>query len=148
MALCGLSLHLGSLEGCKTPEQKLSFKQALLSPMVSMNAFHSANLFLFSRHHIPTNSIAPFSAYKYTHNPQFLQFLWWRAIALKMSAFQLCTVANLHLFFINSVNNTKLPCYTLPLMQHHSFFRNLPRLPAQQSSTQHVQVEKNFPCFN
>ena len=67
MALCGLSLHLGSLEGCKTPEQKLSFKQALLSPMVSMNAFHSANLFLFSHHHIPTNSIAPFSAYKITH---------------------------------------------------------------------------------
>ena len=95
MALCGLSLHLGSLEGCKTPEQKLSFKQALLSPMVSMNAFHSANLFLFSRHHIPTNSIAPFSAYKYTHNPQFLQFLWWRAIALEMSAFKLYTVANL-----------------------------------------------------
>ena len=67
MALCGLSLHLGSLEGCKTPEQKLSFKQALLSPMVSMNAFHSANLFLFSCHHIPTNSIAPFSANKYIH---------------------------------------------------------------------------------
>ena len=62
MTLCGLSLHLGSSEGCKTPEQKLSFKQALLSPMVSMNAFHSANLFLFSSHHIPTN-------------PQFLQFL-------------------------------------------------------------------------
>ena len=147
MALCGLSLHLGSLEGCKTPEQKLSFKQALLSPMVSMNAFHSANLFLFSCHHIPTNSIAPFSAYKYTQNPQFLQFLWWRAIALKMSAFQLCTVANLHLFFINSVNNTKLPCYTLPLMQHHSFFRNLPPLPAQQSSTQHELTEKIIPLF-
>ena len=99
-----------------------------------MNAFHSANLFLFSSHHIPTN-------------PQFLQFLWWRAIALKMSAFQLYTVANLHLFFINSVNNTKLPCYNLPLMQHHSFFWNLPRLPAQQSSTQHEQVEKKFSLF-
>ena len=145
MALCGLSLHLGSLEGYKTPKQKLSFKQALLSSMVSMNAFHSANLFLFSRHHIPTNSIAPFSAYKYTHNPQFLQFLWWRAIALKMSAFQLYT--QWPIYIINSVNNTKLHCYTLPLMQHHSFFRNLPRLPAQQSSTQHVQVEKQFSLF-
>ena len=60
-----------------------------------MNAFHSANSFLFSRHHILTYSIAPFSAYKYTHNPQFLQFLWWRAIALEMSAFKLYTVANL-----------------------------------------------------
>ena len=29
---------------------------------------------------------------------------------------------------INSVDNTKLPCYTLPPMQHHNFFRNLPPL--------------------
>ena len=46
------------------------------------------------------------------------------------------------IFIINSVNSTKLPCYTLPLMQHHSFFRNLPPLPAQQSSTQHELQEK------
>ena len=63
MAPWGLFLHLGSLEGYKTPEQKLSFKQALLSPTVSTNAFYLTNLFLFSCHHIPTNSIAPFSAY-------------------------------------------------------------------------------------
>ena len=86
----------GSLEGRKTPEQKLSFKQALLSHMLSTNAFQSANLFLFSHLHIPTNNKAPFSAYKYTHNPQFLQFLWWRAIALETSAVKLNTVANLH----------------------------------------------------
>ena len=61
-----------------------------------MNAFHSANLFLFSWDHIPTNSIAPISAYKYTHNPLFLQLLWWRAIALKMSAFKLYKVGNFH----------------------------------------------------
>ena len=143
MALCGLSLHLGSSEGYKTPEQKSSFKQALLSPMVSMNAFHSANLFLFSHHHIPTNSIAPFSAYKYTHNPQFLQLLWWRAIARKTSAFKLYKVANFH-YQLNSVNNTKLPCYTLPLTQHHSFYTNLPPLPAQQSNTQHELAEKKI----
>ena len=29
---------------------------------------------------------------------------------------------------INSVDSTKLPCYTLPPMQHQSFFRNLPSL--------------------
>ena len=75
MALCGLSLHLGSSVGRKTPEQKLSFKWALLSPMVSMNAFYLTNLFLFSCHHIPTDSIAPFYAYKYSHSPQFLQLL-------------------------------------------------------------------------
>ena len=27
---------------------------------------------------------------------------------------------------INSVENTKLPCYTLPLMQQHSFFKDIP----------------------
>ena len=30
--------------------------------------------------------------------------------------------------FINSFDNTKLPCYTLPPTQHLSFFRNLPTL--------------------
>ena len=85
-----------SLTGKITPEQKLSFKEALLSHMVSTNAFHLTNLFLFSCHHISTNSTAPFSEYKYTHNPQFLQLLWWRAIVFEMSAFQLYTVANLH----------------------------------------------------
>ena len=29
---------------------------------------------------------------------------------------------------INSIDNTKLSWYTLPLRQHHSFFRNLPPL--------------------
>ena len=46
------------------------------------------------------------------------------------------------IYIINSVNSTKLHCYTLPLMQHHSFLRNLPPLPAQQSSNQHEPAEK------
>ena len=29
-------------------------------------------------------------------------------------------------YVINSVGNTKLPCYTLPPMQYHSFIRTLP----------------------
>ena len=29
---------------------------------------------------------------------------------------------------MNSVDYTKLPCYTPPLTQHHSFFKNLPPL--------------------
>ena len=81
-----------------------------------------SNLFLFSHHHIPTNSIAPLSEYKHTHNPQILRSLWRRANTQR-SALKLFTVAN---YVINSVDNTKLPCYTLPLMQHQSFFRNLP----------------------
>ena len=146
MALCGLSLHLGSLEGCRTPEQKLSFKQALLSPMVSMNAFHSANLFFFfivtifppiaQLHFLLINTHT-------THNSSNFS-----DEGLLHSKCQLFNSIQWPIYIINSVNNIKLPCYTLPLMQHHSFFRNLPRLPAQQSSTQHVQVEKNFPCFN
>ena len=31
-------------------------------------------------------------------------------------------------YIINLVDNIKLPCYTLSLMQHHSFFRKLPYL--------------------
>ena len=42
---------------------------------------------------------------------------------IKTSAFKLLRWP---VYIINSVDNTKLPCYTLPLMQHHSFLRNLP----------------------
>ena len=44
MAICGISLHLGSSENRKTLEQSLFFKSALLIPT---NAFHSTNLFMF-----------------------------------------------------------------------------------------------------
>ena len=47
----------------------------LLIHAVLTNSFHSTNLFMFSRHHIPTNGIAPFSAYQPTHNPPFFQSL-------------------------------------------------------------------------
>ena len=75
VGICGLSLHLSSSESRKTPDKKLSSKSAPLIPTVSTRAFHSISLFLFSRHRIPTSSVAPFSAYKPTHNPQFLQSL-------------------------------------------------------------------------
>ena len=63
MAVCGLSLHLDpynpyNSESRKTLEQKLIFQTALLIPTVSTSAFHSTYLFLFSRRHIPTNSVA------------------------------------------------------------------------------------------
>ena len=78
MTVCGLSLHLGSSESCKTREQKFIFQIGTLNPhgiTESTSAFHSTNLFLFSRPHIPTDGVAPLSAYKPTHNPQFLQSL-------------------------------------------------------------------------
>ena len=43
MAVCSLSLHLGSSESCKTLEKNLSSKSALLIPTVSTSAFHSTN---------------------------------------------------------------------------------------------------------
>ena len=56
---CNLSLHLGSskavrkasrqFESRKTLKQKFIFKLALLIPTASTSAFHSTDLFLFSR---------------------------------------------------------------------------------------------------
>ena len=43
MAVCGLSLHQGSMESRKTLEQNSFFKSALLTLTVSTNAFHSTN---------------------------------------------------------------------------------------------------------
>ena len=72
-------------KAAKFKNKNLSSKSALLILTVSTSAFHSTNLFLCSRHRIPTNNVAPFSAYKPTDNPQFLQLLWRRAIARNVS---------------------------------------------------------------
>ena len=84
MAVCGLSLHLGSSESRKTLEQKFIFQIGTLNP-------HGINEFmhLFSRHHIPTNGVTPLSAYKPKHDPQFLQSHWRRANARNVSFFTL-----------------------------------------------------------
>ena len=76
-------------KAAKHQNKNLSSKSALLIPTVSTSAFHSTNLFLFSCHHIPTNSVAPLSAYKPTHNPKFLQSLWRKAYARNVSFFTL-----------------------------------------------------------
>ena len=56
-------------------------------------------------------------------------------IGLETSALKLFMVT---IYVINSVADTKLPCYTLPPTQHHSFFRNLPpsfvKIKVKQSS--------------
>ena len=75
MAASGLSLHLGSSESRKTLEQKFIFQIDNLKPHGINERSHSTNLFLFSRHHIPTNNVAPLSTYKPTHNSQLLQSL-------------------------------------------------------------------------
>ena len=63
-----------------------SFQSAHLIPTVSTSVLNLTNVFLFSRHHIPSNSIAPFSAYKHTQNQQFLKSLWRGANAQNVSA--------------------------------------------------------------
>ena len=72
-------------EAAKHQNKNLSSKSVLLILTVSTSAFHSTNLFLFSRHHIPTDNVVPFSAYKPTHNPQLLQSLRRRANARNVS---------------------------------------------------------------
>ena len=46
-------------------------------------------------------------------------------LTLETSTFKRFTMI---IYIINSVNKTKLSCYTPPLSQNHSFFRNLPPL--------------------
>ena len=45
------------------------------------------------------------------------------------------------IYVFNSVDSTKLPCYTLPPTQHHSFFRNLPpSIDVEQLSTRETSI--------
>ena len=71
VTICGLSQHLDSSQSSKFLEQKFIFQIGTFNTY----EFHSTNLFLISYHHIPTSSVAPISAYKPAHNPQFLQSL-------------------------------------------------------------------------
>ena len=83
-------------KAAKPQNKNLSFKSALLIPTVSAkSAFHSTSLFLFSRHHIPTNSVAPFSAYKPTFSAHNSSNCSEEGLTLKTSAFKLLTKANL-----------------------------------------------------
>ena len=95
----------------KTQEQKFIFQ--ICTSAESMSAFHSTNLFLFSLHHIPTNSVARFSAYN-THSTHDSSNRYNEGLALESATFKLFTVANLRSFIINSVDNTKLFCYYSP----------------------------------
>ena len=89
MAVCGLSIYLGSYESCKTLEQNLSFMSALKS------AFHLTDLSFFSCHHVPTNGVAPFSAYQHTHTTHNSSISSEKGLTLEMSALKLFRVANL-----------------------------------------------------
>ena len=140
MAFCGLSLHLGSSEGCKTPQQNYLSNRHSYAPwyqwMLFIQLIYSCFLVtMFSPtaklHFLHENTHTTHNSYNFSDE---------RLLHLKC---QLLNSTQWPIYIINSVNNTKLPCYTLPLMQHQNFFRNLPPLPAQQSSTEHELTEKN-----
>ena len=110
---CSKVLQPSGLPRCREKPQTAIC--CFLIPTVST----SANLFLFSRHYIPTNSVAPFSTYQQTHTNHNSSIRSNEGQTLETSASKLFTVANLRY---------QLSCYTLPPTQHHSFCRNLPTL--------------------
>ena len=81
-------------KAAKHKNKNSSFKSALYIPTVSTSAFHSTNLFLFSRHHTPTDSVAPFSTYK-PHTTRNSSNRSDEGLTLETSAFLFFTVANL-----------------------------------------------------
>ena len=109
-----LSIYLSSSESHKTLEQKF------------INKHFSSSWFIlfFSCYHVPTNSIAPFSAYKDTHNPQFLYSLWCRANAPNVS-FETCNsgqfmlstqlIIPIYLAILSQWCNTTVSLETYPL---------------------------------
>ena len=78
----------------KHQNKNLSSKSASLIPTESTSAFHSTNIFPSSCHHIPTNGVAPLSAYNphTTNNSSNRSF---EGLRLETSAFLPLTVANL-----------------------------------------------------
>ena len=64
-------------------------------PIVTIIAFHSTNLFLFSSHHIPTNSKAPFSAYNHSHTTHNFSICSDGGLMLETSIMKLLMVADL-----------------------------------------------------
>ena len=84
-------------------EQKYIFQIGTLNLTVSTSPFHSTNLFLFSHHHIPTDSVAPLLHINphTTHNSSNRSD---EGLTLETSAFLRWSI-----YDFNSVVNTKLP---------------------------------------
>ena len=85
--------------------------------------------------------------FKPTHNPQFLQSLWWRVNTRNINLLTLWRGQ----FTLSTQSITqKKPCYTLSLTQPHSFFRNLPPLTIvdslkKEKKTYSLQTSTVFP---
>ena len=115
-------------KAAKHQNNNLFFKSALLISTVSTSAFQSTNFLLFACHHISTFSVAPFFPYKHTQ-PAIPPSAPTKG---QRSKCQFCNSLRWPIYAINSIDNTQLPCYTLPPTQHHSFLRNLPPFLARE----------------
>ena len=73
--------------------------------------------------------------------------LWWRATTWNIS-FEILYCKPIYI--INSFDNTKLPCYSPPQMQHYSLFWNLPSLftGVQKDHQTHHFLVKSTPNWN
>ena len=120
----------------KHKNKNLSFKPALLIPTASRSSLiiqpsYSCFLSPHSQLHYP--HINPHTTHNFSNHSekgltvalkhQLLNSLWWP------------------IHVINTDDNTKLPCYTLPPTQHHNFFRNLPPLFISPQSLSGLVVE-------
>ena len=106
-------------KAAKLQEKNLSFKYALLITTVSTSPFHSTiySCFLIiifpliaQLHFLHIKTCTSHNCYKKHSKCHLLNSLWWP------------------IYIINSVDNTELPCFTLPQTQYHNFFRNFPPL--------------------
>ena len=96
MAVCSLSLHLGSSESRKTIEQKFIFQIGTLNPhSIGKKRFSFNQFILVFSSPYSHNSVAPFSAYKPTHSTHNSSNCSEEGLTLKTSAFKLLTEANL-----------------------------------------------------
>ena len=87
MSICSLSLHQGTTDSRKTPEQRFIFQIGTFNPHGINKCFSLINLLLFSHNLFSTNSIAPCSVYKpyTTHNSSIRSD---QGLMLETSAFQ------------------------------------------------------------
>ena len=94
----------GRRKAAKIWNKNSSSKSAPLILTVLMNAFHLTNIFLYSRCHVTTNSIAPTLLYKLsvTHNSSIRSD---EGLTLETSAFRISV--RWPIYIINSVDKTK-----------------------------------------
>ena len=100
-----------------------------LRPFLIINWVYNVKLATVNSFKADVSSVSP-SSEKMTRRERSKRQLWnsyrWPILRYQLlSALKLLKVANSRYQPLSTVDNTELPCYTLPPTQHHSFFRNL-----------------------